>query len=630
MKSSVAFFLALTIFTSGAVQGQTPPRRGNQAHANKPRNDTLKICQGVPVPDGYVIIAYMTSTACPHGAYLLKKQSDYEGSLSVNGDARQSANSSSTGNTTQQTGTSSVQPMGTGGQTGRRSGATLNSGNTSTQATINNGNNRSSSGGSSGNTGSTGARIIRPSNSGTTSTQATTNNGNYGSSATGSSGGTGSTGATIIRPRRVGSSIPDPKGPPPVMPGVQSAGVKQSPGNTQSGGTQQSQEIAQTQDANEPPAGPPSLIGAQPTRPSAPPTLGTMGSKVGNPADNSSSEPTGPTGPEEVGEGDVLRVETALVTVPVSVLDRQGRFIGNLKQDDFKVFENGVEQSIAYFEPAEKPFTVALVLDTSASTHFHLDEIREAAIAFAKQLRPQDRVLIVSFNDEVLLLTEATNDMNVIETVIEENANTGSSTRLYDAVDLTIRERLNKIKGRKAIVLFTDGVDTSSQQATYLSTLREVEELDALIYPIQYDTSDYLNAMQGVGNGTVIVTTTTRGIFGTSTQTQTYNAPVTNGGAPIPGSTKADYDRADHYLHALADKTGGRLYQANDTKQLAQAFSNIAEELRRQYSLGYYPKTDSAGTDGRRQIRVKVRQSNLAVKARDSYTAKSSPDNPKK
>ena len=84
------------------------------------------------------------------------------------------------------------------------------------------------------------------------------------------------------------------------------------------------------------------------------------------------ANPSVAAGPEEVGEGDVLRVDTSLVTVPVSVLDRQGRFISNLKREDFTVFENGVEQSIAYFETAEKPFTVALVLDTSASTHFHL------------------------------------------------------------------------------------------------------------------------------------------------------------------------------------------------------------------------------------------------------------------
>src|SRR4029078_2305782 len=363
--------------------------------------------------------------------------------------------------------------------------------------------------------------------------------------------------------------------------GTSPSGATQPQSTAVSQGQVQTQQFAQSEIA-ELPQGPPALIGSQKVSATGPPTLGKMGAPPPLPAEKDKSDTAAQSGPEEVGEGDVLKVETSLVTVPVSVLDRQGRFISNLKQDDFHIFENGVEKTIAYFEPAEKPFTVALLLDTSASTHFHLDEIREAEIAFAKQLRPQDRVLIVSFNDEVLLLTEATNDLSLVETVIEEGVNTGSSTRLYDAVDLTIRERLNKIKGRKAIVLFTDGVDTSSQQATYLSTLREVEELDALIYPVQYDTSDYLNSIQG--NGTVTVTTTSRGLFGIGSSTQTYSVPTNSGnngiignnGLPIPGSTKADYDRADRYLHALADKTGGRLYQANDPKQLADAFSRIA------------------------------------------------------
>jgi len=383
--------------------------------------------------------------------------------------------------------------------------------------------------------------------------------------------------------------------------------------------TAQSTDSTESQAATETPPGPPTLIGSEPARPLAPPTLAKAGAATAtSPSDPDKASPA--PGPEEVSEGDVVRVETSLVTVPVSVLDRQGRFIANLQREDFRIFENAVEQSVAYFEPAEKPFTVALLLDTSASTHFHLAEIKEAAIAFAKQLRPQDRVLIVSFNDEVLLLTEVTNDLNIIETVIEENANTGSSTRLYDAVDLTIRERLNKIKGRKAIVLFTDGVDTSSQQASYQSTLSEVQELDALIYPIQYDTSDYLRAMQNAGS--ITVTTTRRGLFGTTTSQQTYNVPANNGVA-LPGTTKADYDRADKYLHSLADETGGRLYQANDTTQLAAAFTRIADELRRQYSLGYYPKSAGAESNERRQIKVKVRQPNLAVRARDSYVKSS-------
>ncbi|MFN2511784.1 MAG: VWA domain-containing protein, partial [Pyrinomonadaceae bacterium] len=347
----------------------------------------------------------------------------------------------------------------------------------------------------------------------------------------------------------------------------------------------------------------PTLSGVQTESPARPPTLtGVTSSGVtalGSPV-NASSHADSAAGPEEVSEGDVVRVETNLVAVPVSVLDRNGRFIAHLGREDFTISENGVEQSIAYFEPAEKPFTVALLLDTSPSTHFHLSEIKEAAIAFAKQLRPQDRVLIVSFSDQVLLLTEVTNDVNIINPVIIQNATVGTATRLYDAVELVIKERLNKIKGRKAIVLFTDGVDTASHMATYESSIREVDELDALIYPIQYDTTDYLRAMQGGGSVTVVSTKSNWPFPGSSSSQVTYPTP-SNGGLPLPGATKADYDRANEYLRELAEKTAGRLYKANTTAQLAEAFASIAEELRRQYTLGYYPQTAAVDSGERRQ-----------------------------
>jgi len=559
MKFFVAVFLVLTILSSGAVTlGQNPPRRTTEGSAPKPpkpKSDTLKICQGVPVPDGYVVIAYLTSAACAHGAYLLKKQNDYESSLAVNGGS-QTANDPAV----------SAQPAASKPGTSSRAGrATLPANGKSPRS-------KTSS--------------PPPANPDLSEP--------------------GRTASSTTRPRRVSSTNNDAGQSTTTLPTA--TNLKPDDGD-------------QSADTAEGAQGPPSLIGGQLSRPPAPPVLRNAGA-TSSPSQTTSAEASAPTGPEEVGEGDVVRVNTSLVTVPVSVLDHQGRFVPNLQRSDFRIFENGVEQSVAYFEPAEKPFTVALLLDTSASTHFHLQEIREAAIEFAKQLRPQDRVLIVSFNDEVLLLTEATNDQSLIETVIDEEANTGSSTRLYDAVHLTIQDRLNKIKGRKAIVLFTDGVDTSSQQATYQGTLREVEELDALIYPIQYDTTDYLRSMQNAGSGTVTVVTTKHGIFGTTTSQQTYNMPGNNG-MPLPGTTKAEYDRADRYLHALADETGGRLYQANDTTQLADAFSRIAEELRRQYSLGYYPKSDNADSNARRDIKVRVKQPDLAVKARDSYTRSS-------
>ena len=317
---------------------------------------------------------------------------------------------------------------------------------------------------------------------------------------------------------------------------------------------------------------------------------------------------------EELSEGDVVRIDTNLVTVPVSVFDKDGRFISDVQREQFKVFENDVEQKVAYFESTDKPFTVALLLDTSGSTFFHLWEIKEAAINFAKQLRPQDRVLVVTFDRLVMLLTEATNDSKVVTEVIERNAITGFSTRLYDALDLVIKARLNKLNGRKAIVLFTDGVDTGSYQATYKSTLREVEELDALIYPVQYDTTDFVDAQ--TRTNTTIVTTTIRGrnLPPRSSSREIYGNPKASG----PGTSIGDYKLADQFLHQLATKTGGRLYEANDRTQLSEAFSKIAEELRHQYSLGYYPQTTPQSGE-RRDIKVRVDRPDVAVRARDNY-----------
>jgi VWFA-related protein len=315
------------------------------------------------------------------------------------------------------------------------------------------------------------------------------------------------------------------------------------------------------------------------------------------------------TNKDEVAAGDVIRIDTNLVTVPVSVLDRQGKFIPDLRREQFKVFENDVEQPIVHFESTDKPFTVALMLDTSGSTFFHLSEIKEAAIAFARQLRPQDRVLVVTFDRLVMLLTEATNDQKVVTEVIERNAVTGFSTRVYDAIELVIKQRLDKIPGRKAIVLFTDGVDTSSYHATYKSTLRDVDERDILIYPVEYDTSDFIPT-----NQTTLTTVTKKGVSGSLPET--YTGPTSTIAAP--GSMTDDYKLADQFLHQLADKTGARLYQANDRTQLADAFSKVAEELRHQYSLGYYPPTTLQSGE-RRLIKVRVEQPNVAVRARDSY-----------
>src|SRR5262249_12270050 len=142
----------------------------------------------------------------------------------------------------------------------------------------------------------------------------------------------------------------------------------------------------------------------------------------------------------------------------------------------------------------------ALMIDTSGSTRFKLQEIQDAAITFVNQLRSDDRVIIISFNDKIRVLTpQPTSDRSQLRNAIRQTE-PGSGTRLYNAVDKVIKRELSRVEGRKAIVLFTDGVDTTSKHASYESNVRDAEELDALIYPVEYDTYNDLNVW-GSGGG---------------------------------------------------------------------------------------------------------------------------------
>jgi Ca-activated chloride channel homolog len=368
---------------------------------------------------------------------------------------------------------------------------------------------------------------------------------------------------------------------------------------------------------------------AQPVRPSRPPVLGGANR---NPNEQQPTAPQKDAGPEEVSEGDVVRIDTTLVSIPVTVMDRDGKFIPNLTQNDFHVWENGVEQRVAYFASTEKPFTVALVIDTSGSTRFRLDEIRDAAISFINQLRPEDRVMVLSFNEKIRVLAQPTNDRNRLRRALFE-IEAGGGTRLYDVVDEVINQHFNHVEGRKAIVLFTDGVDTTSRQATYESTVRDAEELDALIYPVEYDTYGDMGVMTGGGGGGgsssgSILIDILSGILGAGNSGGYPNGggyPNRRGGRrggggggwPGSGNSRDEYELADQYLNELARVSGARLYKA-EQQNLDLAFRGVAEELRRQYSLGYYP-TNAPRAGERRNIKVRVNRPELVVRTRDSY-----------
>src|ERR1041384_7201801 len=151
----------------------------------------------------------------------------------------------------------------------------------------------------------------------------------------------------------------------------------------------------------------------------------------------------------ETVEGDVIRFDTALVTVPVSVMDRNGRYVPLLRRDQFRLEENGVEQKIAYFATTDSPFSVVLLIDTSGSTQFRLEDIQKAATDFVDKLKRHDSVMVMSFDDRIQVQCNATTDREVIYKAIRRTRTGGGGTRLYDAVEDVLNKQLATIPGRK-------------------------------------------------------------------------------------------------------------------------------------------------------------------------------------
>ena len=282
-------------------------------------------------------------------------------------------------------------------------------------------------------------------------------------------------------------------------------------------------------------------------------------------------------------QDDVVRVETNLVTVPASVMDRDGRYITNLKKEDFQIFENGIEQEVAFFASVEQPLTVLFLLDTSGSMSPYMVDLARFANGFVSQLRPDDQLTAATFSDsaQVNVLFEATKARELRKGVKLLPSSGDRNTMVYEAVDFALK-RMKKIKGRKAIILFSDGIGTGVT-ATANGNLRDAEKQDALVYTVQFGTF-----------------------------------PI-----EVPGYINKKYyferiEEINGYMRNLARKTGGRHYQIKSISNLEETFGQVAEELRRQYGLGYYPRGQlEAGQ--RRKIKVKVRLSKLVVRARDSY-----------
>jgi VWFA-related protein len=291
-----------------------------------------------------------------------------------------------------------------------------------------------------------------------------------------------------------------------------------------------------------------------------------------------------PSGEQLASGGDVLTVDANFVMVPATVMDPNGRYVTDLSKENFRIFEDGVLQKIALFEPTEIPFTVLFLLDTSGSMADHLEELARAFDAFVDQLRPSDRLIAATFNERVHVLCEATSVKEVREGKKFSLRTGGKGTHLYEAVDDALK-RTSKVRDRKAIILFSDGRGSRIDLplVTAKDNLRDAEEQDALIYTVQF------------------------GSF-----------PIESPRNISPKYYAQQIEQINGYMRGLAQKTGGRYYHIEDLSDLEKTFCRIADELGRQYSLGYYAKARFE-TGDRREIKVKVDRPSLIVRARESY-----------
>ena len=347
------------------------------------------------------------------------------------------------------------------------------------------------------------------------------------------------------------------------------------------------------------------------------------------------------TGGEEVDEGDIVRVDTQLVSVPAVVTDRGGRPLANLRAENFILYEDGRPQQISNFATTEAPFEVALLLDTSGSTRSDIGLIRRAARAFLDALRPGDRVSIIAFNNSqngggrlasVDVLTPLTNDREVLQKALE-NIGASSGTPYYDAL-VRIGEEVfcepprPEMRGRRAVVALTDGVDSASD-ADYAEARSRLQRINVACYFIQVNTEDFVEdrlLRDCQEFGTLRLSRTQlqryRKIFVPRADATSYEDFCRMGQFERMQISRSLYSLARREMNDLARTLGGNTFPTSDLRDARAAFAQVATEIGTQYSLGYYSTNKTR--DGRfRAIRVEVRGATQGaqVRAREGYYA---------
>ena len=343
---------------------------------------------------------------------------------------------------------------------------------------------------------------------------------------------------------------------------------------------------------------------------------------------------------DEVDEGDVVRVETQLVSVPAVVTNKSGRPVTGLRAENFLLFENGQQQKITNFATTEAPFEIALLLDTSGSTRVDVGLIRQAANAFIDALRPGDRVAIVAFNTarqgqsvaaKVEVLSQLTGDRKLLRAAIE-NLGSSNGTPFYDGLariaDEIFREPpREEVRGRRAIVALTDGVDSTSE-SDFLTARSKLSHAGVASYFIQVNTEDFvedrlLKDCQDDGRLTLSTKQLERyrKAYFPRARPDDFVDFCQMGPFEKMQISRDIYNLARREMNEIAKASGGRNFLAASLQDARAAFALVAIEIGTQYSLGYYP-LDKARDGKFRTIRVELQGTPKAqVRAREGYVA---------
>jgi len=344
---------------------------------------------------------------------------------------------------------------------------------------------------------------------------------------------------------------------------------------------------------------------------------------------------------DEVDEGDVVRVDTQLVSVPAVVTDGSGHPLSGLRPENFRIIEDGQPQTIANFGTAETPFEIALLLDTSGSTRDDVALIRSAANSFIEALRPGDRVGIVSFNmaqtaanpiATVEVLTPLTDDREKLRTAIE-NLGASQGTPYYDALervaDSFFREPpRDEVRGRRAVVALTDGVDSASD-SDFATAKVKLSRAGIACYFIEVNTEDFVEdrLMKDCrDDGQLSLSQKQieryRQLFFPKAREESFNSFCQMGPFERMSISRDLYNLARREMNELARVSGGRSFEAATLADAKAAFARVASDIGTLYSLGYYP-TNKARDGKYRAIRLEVRgvKDKAQVRARDGYYA---------